>query len=177
MNLIIKTDFPANSLLVNSIKYDFVDSYGILINTKKEIDSTTAGKAFFSGSPRWVGALFNFRNKIVRVLGLKVSAPSVNPEKALANFKCEAGEQLGLFKVFAKNQHEVILGEDDKHLDFRISIYLKKTVDQKQQMILSTTVIFNNWFGKLYFLPVKPFHKLVVPAMMKKMIKQLEKCN
>lgn len=117
MSLINKTDFPSNSLLGNSIEYDFVDSYGILINTQKEIDSTTAGKAFFSGSPSWVGKLFNLRNKIVRIFGLKVSTPPVNPEKALANFKCEPGEQLGLFKVFEKNQHEVILGEDDKHLN------------------------------------------------------------
>ncbi|AYZ35431.1 DUF2867 domain-containing protein [Chryseobacterium indologenes] len=33
---------------------------------------------------------------------------------------------------------------------------------------------FHNWTGVLYFLPVRPFHKLIVPAMLKNIIGQLE---
>ena len=88
-------------------------------------------------------------------------------------------EKLGLFRVFHRTDNEVILGEDDKHLNFRISLYKEDTPDSEgsKHLTLSTTVVFNNWFGKLYFLPVKPFHKLIVPKMLKGIIRQIETEN
>jgi len=44
-----------------------------------------------------------------------------------------------------------------------------------KNLIISTTVKYNNWFGKIYFLPVKPFHKRIVPTMLKGIIKEIEK--
>ena len=71
----------------------------------------------------------------------------------------------------------MILGEDDKHLNFRISLLTENlnTEQIKKEVTISTTVEFNNWFGKIYFLPVRPFHKLIVPRMLKAIIKELEK--
>ena len=81
--------------------------------------------------------------------------------------------------MFTTTENEVILGEDDKHLNFRVSLILnpkgKKT--ENKDLIVSTTVEFNNWFGRLYFLPVRPFHKLIVPTILKGMIRDLEKQN
>jgi hypothetical protein len=76
--------------------------------------------------------------------------------------------------VFHKTDHEIILGEDDKHLDFRVSLYLDENTETNQkQLTISTLVKFNNIFGKLYFMPVLPFHKLIVPTMLKGIIKQI----
>ena len=77
-----------------------------------------------------------------------------------------------MFQVFDKNENELILGEDDKHLNFRISLFIDH---QSKEIIITTTVIYNNWFGKLYFLPVKPFHRFIVPSMLKAIIKELGK--
>jgi len=178
---IIKTTLPTNSKL-NTIhnKYDYVDSFhGVLNDDKNEFTSVDIGKAFFSSGPKWVGKLFILRNKIVSIFGLKTSGNITNRERQLENFKCEPGEQLGLFKVFAKTENEVILGEDDKHLNFRVSLFLEHQINRtnKKDLIISTTVEFNNWFGRLYFLPVRPFHKLIVPTMLKGIIKELEKRN
>ena len=49
-----------------------------------------------------------------------------------------------------------------------------KTDNTKKDLTISTTVEFNNWFGRLYFLPVRPFHKIIVPTMLKGIIKELE---
>lgn len=178
---IIKTKLPNQSILNSSNKeYGYVDSFqGNLIDIENKFTSVDIGKAFFSSSPQWVGKLFALRNKIVSIFGLKTSGDISNREKQLENFKCEAGEQLGLFKVFAKTENEVILGEDDKHLNFRVSLFLNQPTNETNQknLIISTTVEFNNWFGKIYFLPVRPFHKLIVPSMLKGIIKELEKRN
>ncbi|MBW4457320.1 MAG: DUF2867 domain-containing protein [Nostoc indistinguendum CM1-VF10] len=34
-------------------------------------------------------------------------------------------------------------------------------------VVVSTVVKFNNWLGRAYFVPVRPVHKIIVPAMMR----------
>ena len=78
--------------------------------------------------------------------------------------------------MFSKTENEVVLGEDDKHLNFRVSLFLKQQTQEpsKKDLTVSTTVHYNNWFGRLYFLPVRPFHKLIVPVMLKSIMKELK---
>ena len=174
-----KTEFPKNSILnLNHEKYDYFDSYkGILNDNENKISTADIVKAFFTSGPKWVGILFILRNKIVNVFGLKTGEKTIDRQQQLDSFKFEPNERLGLFKVFSKTENEVILGEDDKHLNFRISLLTENlnTEQIKKEVTISTTVEFNNWFGKLYFLPVRRFHKLIVPRMLKAIIKELEK--
>lgn len=178
---IVKTTLPNNSILNASHKeYGYVDSFqGELNDSDNKFNSADIGKAFFSSGPKWVGKLFTLRNKIVSIFGLKTSGDISNREKQLENFNCEPGEKLGLFKVFAKTENEIVIGEDDKHLNFRVSLFLEQKTKEstKKDLTISTLVEFNNWFGHLYFLPVRPFHKLIVPTMLKGIIKELEKQN
>lgn len=174
---ITKAQFPADSLLLAGGKtYDYSDSFrGIFTDKTNRIDAAAAGKVFFTSAPAWIGKLFELRNKMVAAFGLKTSGNGQNRQDLLDNFKCEPGEQLGLFKVFARTENEVILGEDDKHLNFRISLFLDRTGPKQKALTISTTVQFNHWTGKLYFLPVRPFHRAIVPAMLKSLIRELEK--
>lgn len=172
-------ELPDQSILNKDEKhYDYIDSYQIeFIDKKNNISPTEIGKAFFLSGPKWVEKLFALRNKIVGLFGLKTSGNTTDRKKQLDNFKCEPGEQLGLFKVFSKTNNEVVLGEDDRHLNFRVSLLLDQLLNEtdKKTLTITTTVQFNNWFGRLYFSPVRPFHKLIVPAMLKGIIKELEK--
>ncbi len=158
--------------------YDYIDSFqGGITDSDNSLDSTRVGKAFFTSSPQWVGALFALRNRIVALFGLKTSGSSTNRQELLNRFTCQKGERLGLFKVFDKTEQEVILGEDDKHLDFRISLFLDQTPGGTgvKTLTISTTVTFHNAWGRLYFVPVRPLHKQIVPAMLKAIIRELEK--
>ena len=173
---IIKTSFPKNSLL-NTIdkEYDYVDSFeGVYTDDENKISPTEIGKAFFSSEPKWMGMLFTLRNKMVSIFGLKTSNDSYNRQEILTNFNFEPNERIGLFKVFNKTENELVVGENDKHLDFRISLLKVSNDVKKKKIIITTTVNYNNWFGKLYFLPVKPFHKLIVPVMLKSLIRALK---
>ena len=99
---ILKSGLPKSSILrIENKKFGFVDSFeGILIDKNNSINSQKVGKAFFTSSPKWVEKLMMFRNKVVSVFGLKTSGNDYDRQKQLDNFKCEKGEQLGLFKVF-----------------------------------------------------------------------------
>lgn len=169
---------PAGSILKKDRElFDYTDSYqSFYSDTEEAIDSTKIGILFFSGKSRLGSTLFAIRNKIVGLFGLKTSGQRSNKQKLLGSFKCEPGDQLGLFKVFHKTENELVLGEDDKHLDFRVSLFLDRLQDDtgRKSLTITTTVKFNNLFGRVYFLFVRPLHKLIVPAMLKGILQRIE---
>lgn len=172
---IVKAQLPDDSVLARS-RYDYADSYkGTVSHPQKQLTTEELAKAFFTAGPKWIGALFNLRNKVVAVFGLKTSGKKEDNTKQVNDFQCEPGDQVGLFKVFHKLSNEIILGEDDSHLNFRVSLHVKELMpgDPGRQLTISTVVEFHNLYGRLYFWPVKPFHKLIVPTILKGIINEL----
>ncbi|MBV8324934.1 DUF2867 domain-containing protein [Chryseobacterium sp.] len=173
-----KTEFPATSVLFKGKNdFDYIDSFvGDLPDCHRKIDIAEIGKAFFTSGPKWGKKMFAFRNKVVGLLGLKTGSET-DQLKDAEHFTCEVGERVGLFKVFDKTENEIILGEDDKHLDFRISLLFNghQNLPDHHSLTISTTVKYHNWLGVLYFLPVRPFHKLIVPALLKNIAGEIGK--
>ncbi|PIF46212.1 uncharacterized protein DUF2867 [Chryseobacterium sp. 52] len=172
-----KTEFPEDSVLSKGkALFDYTDSFtGEVLNIGKRITTADIGQTFFTSSPQWGKKLFAFRNRIVKMFGLKTG---VNRNEKLPSEDCkmEVGEQVGIFTIFEKTDTEMILGENDKHLDFRVSLLYHKAQNSNEgnYLTISTTVKYHNWLGILYFLPVRPFHQLIVPVMLRKMIQKLE---
>jgi hypothetical protein len=133
---------------------DFSDTFSTSnhSNTIEEI-----AKLIFDTSPKWISNLFRIRNWIVKFFGLKTSVP------ADYHTKFELGGYVKFFKIYYIAENEVILGADDKHLNFRVLIY--NTHAEKYNIKVTTLVKFNNSFGKFYMTLVKPFHRLVVMKM------------
>jgi hypothetical protein len=65
----------------------------------------------------------------------------------------------GVFAVHSATQDEVILGTDDRHLDFRVSI-LRSVPDDF--VAISTWVRPHNIAGRAYLAAVYPFHRIIV---------------
>lgn len=172
---------PINSVLLSdTIEYDYIDSFqSSFMDKDGTITSNDIGKTFFMSGPKWIDILFDFRNKLVGLFGLKTSMKITDRQKLLNNFKGEEGDRLGLFKVYHKTADEIVIGEDDKHLNFRVSLFINKHKSQisNKQLTLITTVKFNNWFGRFYFFLILPFHNVIVPTMLKGIIKNIENRN
>jgi hypothetical protein len=63
------------------------------------------------------------------------------------------------------------LGEDDKHLDFRISVLRQmRTISSgpAPYLIVSTVVRCHNGLGRLYLAAVGPIHRVIFPAMLRR---------
>jgi Protein of unknown function (DUF2867) len=75
------------------------------------------------------------------------------------------GERVGLFAVQAIFANELILGLDDKHLNFRVSV-LRSAQDGIEKVTVSTVVELNNLLGRAYLFVIKPFHKLIVRSIL-----------
>ena len=93
-------------------------------------------------------------------------------DKQMESFKGQVGESIGLFHVKERTESEILTGELDKHLDFSLSFMGNKS-ETHFEIVLATTVLFKGWLGKFYFTPVKPIHRILVPAMLRRMAAQL----
>src|SRR4028119_2452958 len=130
---IIKTTLPNHSLLNSSDKkYDYLDSFqGTVVDKENKLTSIDICRAFFSSASKWIDKLFGLRNRVVGLFGLKTSGNITDRQEILDNFKCEKGDQIRLFKVFNRTENEVVIGEDDRHLNFKVSLFLDKPQDDK----------------------------------------------
>ena len=59
------------------------------------------------------------------------------------------------------------MAENDKHLNFRTSVLIDRK-EPLSHIYLTTIVKFNNIWGRLYFIPVKPFHRIIIKTLLKK---------
>jgi uncharacterized protein DUF2867 len=164
-----EVSIPEGSLVARSFTpLDYADAYRIRVPGGRTPDVQSLAQALFHSTPGWIRGLMAFRDRAVGVVGLKTMGASSAPDPR--TFAFEPGTSLGLFKVFQRSPSEIVMGEDDRHLSFRLSILLQPE-QEAWWAVLSTAVQFHGWLGRAYFLPVRPFHRLVVPAMLRSMIR------
>ena len=125
--------------------------------------------AFFQSGPWWFHRLLALRNALVRPLGLKTGAATAADIRP----PFRVGQAIGVFRIMALAGDEVVFGEDDRHLDFRLSLLLRWD-GAGNSLVLSTLVRINNGLGTGYFAVVKPFHRLIVPIMARGIAQHLQ---
>jgi Protein of unknown function (DUF2867). len=159
MKSVIRSQLPVKSIIANDFGViDYWDSFRITKPIKESLDKIAAD--IFTTEPRWVKSLMSVRNSLVRIFGLKTDKLN---QKEIKNFY-PVGSRLAHFTVLDRNEYEIVLGEDDKHLNFRTSVFIDKA---NSSIYLSTIVQFNNIGGKIYFFPVKPFHRFIIKSCLK----------
>jgi hypothetical protein len=160
-----KVDLPSSTLLARVFPHiDYADAYAVRLPNGAPHDLDTIVRAALGTVPGWVALLMRLRDRIVGMVGLKTAGQPAPRNHSQATF--QVGDRLGIFRVFDRSEDELLLGEDDRHLDFRVSILVKNDRGT-DWAIVSTVVRFNSWLGRAYFLPVRPFHQLIVPAMLR----------
>lgn len=134
-----KTPLPLISgLYARMSPGDFLDGYAV----QSPLSPREAADIGLS-MPGWAEKLLWLRNRLVAPLGLKHEA-SAEGEGAI-------------FPVESETEQELILGTNDRHLDFRISV-----MQDSGQVHMGTWVHCNNGFGRAYLAAVMPFHKLIL---------------
>ncbi len=126
------------------------------LETSQSATPLQAAEAIFARTPQWVHALMSLRNSIVRPFGL-IGSPRQLPATR---------QRLGMFPVLAVEQDHVVLGLDDRHLDFRIVLEVAERGSGASTITLATNVKCHNTLGRVYLAVVRPFHRIIVPAML-----------
>jgi hypothetical protein len=138
----------------------FADAFRIDVGDAG-LDARQAAVLMTSRSPRWVEALTRLRNMLVAPFGLKTSGETEMPRR----------ETIGLFPVLAETPDRMIMGFNDKHLDFRVVVDVVPPGSvPSQQVTLTTLVKTHNLFGRIYLATITPFHRRIAPAMLRRIV-------
>jgi Protein of unknown function (DUF2867) len=135
----------------------FADAYALSVSGQS-LTALAATQLAFGGAPGWINGLLRLRNAVVSRFGLKAGEKSSKPFV----------EKAGIFPVLDEAPHRIVLGLDDKHLDFRLLVDVNDAGGGMQTVTASTLVKTHNRFGRIYLAIVKPFHRVIVPAMLAK---------
>ncbi|WP_282088848.1 DUF2867 domain-containing protein [Aquimarina algiphila] len=154
---VILENTPDTSLINRTLnKIDYSDTYA----TTNHLDSLEKiTNMIFANFPNWVTIMMKFRNTIVKIFDLKTQKPSDY------NTDFKVGGYIGYFKIYEIMSNEIILGANDKHLNFRVSVF--NSQELTYNIKVSTIVQYNKRWGKIYMTIVKPFHQLIVKKMVR----------
>lgn len=142
---------------------DLSDAYSIALPPGTSTDPEQLARHVFAHQAFWVNSLMTVRDVAVSGFGLKTS-------KHLKSLNREAAkDRVGIFGIYSKRDHEIILGEDDKHLDFRLSVYLVAHGETTagNRLVLSTVVHCHNLLGRAYIVAIEQFHRLIVKSSLR----------
>lgn len=143
---------------------NLADAYSIELPAGTSTDPELLARFIFSRQSIWVGALLTVRDALVAGFGLKTA-------KHLKSGDVDGKvSRIGIFKIYSSSGTEIVLGEDDKHLDFRLSVLCSGQASTKDghRLILSTVVHCHNRLGRLYIYLIAPFHRVIVQASLRR---------
>jgi len=146
---LVAPDASCGSLLPG---HDFVDAYQVDAAVSG-LTARQAAEAVIKRPPAWIKRLVKTRNGIVSLFGLKTVEIGVDQPLQ---------PTIGGFPVVTQSAREVVLGFDDKHLDFRISVTVNPGSDAGTRVTVATIVKTNNFLGRAYLATIMPFHRLIV---------------
>jgi hypothetical protein len=159
MNKVFKLrTYPENTRIYADMdRVDYFDSYMIAKNTPDSVAEITRK---LLKSPAWVNALGKLRDLLVKPFGLK-TGNDIKNEQAREN-------EFDFAPVLYRSNQEIVMGMNDKHLYFRLSVIkIDQPIDS--QIYLTTAVRFNNVGGRIYFSLIRLFHGLIVRTMLRRL--------
>jgi hypothetical protein len=80
---------------------------------------------------------------------------------------------IGIFPVISRSPGQIVLGIDDRHLDFRLVIDVEDVGENRQRIRATTLVDRKILLGRLYIAAITPFHKLIVGSALTSLGRQL----
>ena len=164
MNGVIESKVPSQSRIHSTLPSAyFYDAYSVA-NPHPEFSALQIWLLAVPKMPAWIDHAMQLRNFLVSKLGLRDvgKLSSVGNKKPFNDYKI--GDQIGVFNLRSFSPDEVVMGDNDKHLDVQIS--LCKVAGNL--VVVSTVVHIHNWMGRAYMFFVTPMHRIIVPQFLSK---------
>jgi hypothetical protein len=133
---------------------NLLDAYAIRLPARANDDLEVLACAGFERQAWWIRALTRLRDAIMAPVGVKSS-------RAVGAAAAERGPVIGFFPLLSKSAGELVVGEDDRHLDFRVAILLRKAATGGRELVVVTVVHCHNRLGRTYLAAISPFHRVI----------------
>jgi hypothetical protein len=171
MNRVFEVGIPSDSnISLYNGSVDLADAYMVELQKGSITNPELLARFIFEQQAPWVMGLMSMRDMFVKVFGLKISTV-----EDLQRHDIEGMKRVGFFRVYGLLGNEIIMGENDHHLDFRVSVLYRNAEEaggNTPHVIVSTIVLCHNVLGRNYIKLIAPFHKLVVKSGLKRAIKK-----
>jgi len=131
----------------------FADAFRMALPAGR-LDAATVARRMIEQMPRWISRLLRLRSLMVAPFGLKhpATAPAGSPDR------------IGIFPILTEAPDRIVLGLDDKHLDFRLVVDVTE-VEGRPSVTASTIVKTHNRLGRVYLATIMPFHRIIARTM------------
>ncbi|HYD63166.1 MAG TPA: DUF2867 domain-containing protein [Noviherbaspirillum sp.] len=148
-------------------RHHLADAFSIALPASANHDPEVLARFLFRSQGRWVNALMRVRDTIMSTFGVKTAKEMENAPAG------DVGGRVGFFRIYAKRDNEIVLGEDDRHLDFRLSVMVRQAdaATGRSEVVLSTVVCCHNALGHAYIAVIRPLHKLIVRSTLNRAAK------
>lgn len=134
---------------------DWADCYELQVPTA-DLTAIDVARAMLSRFPPWVRLLMTLRNSVTNVFGLKSTGSNLAGDKG----------KIGFFPIVSQSDDQVVLGFDDRHLDFRVVIGVRDDGEGRRLIDTTTLVRRKILLGRIYIALITPFHRLIVSKML-----------
>lgn len=156
--MIKETEANQTSLVYNAFeKIDYRDAFKLSFDKDTFINIDEFASQYFRSQPLWL--------RLISMNTLSKEKMEENLKKS--NFQNDTN--IGSWKIFNRNENEIVFGESMGFMDYRFSMRLdKNTTDDLE---VSTVVTLNSFMGKYYFAVVKLMHKKFVKLSLENALK------
>jgi len=146
---------PAESSIAGAYDgADLVDAFATTFRACVARVPDAVARAILDRPAWWVRGLLASRDMIVARFGLKTTADLQRNARSSGS--------IGFFPILSRTESEIVLGVDDRHLNFKVSIMLLRELESDFEVVVTTVVHCHNSLGRAYLSLIRPFHVLVV---------------
>lgn len=143
---------PDTPLLAAALpRVDWSDAHAVAAPPGTSHDPQAWADAVFRDPPSWVVAAVGLREALGGMVGIERGGPSS-------------------FDTITRSADEVLLGTDQRHLNFRVSVWR-----EPDRVVLSTVVRLNNTRCRAYYALVRHVHPVIVRARLARAARRLSR--
>jgi hypothetical protein len=158
---------PESDLAPGYAGADLADAFAIALPRDATRDIGVLAKAILAHPAPWARGLMKIRDAVMGLFGVKTA------KQIRAATSSPGRDRIDFFPVISRSPRELIVGENDRHLDFRTSVLIRGGVDGAPDLVIATTVVrCHNRLGRLYLAVIRPFHVLIVKAYLRNAAKR-----
>ncbi|AXF06456.1 DUF2867 domain-containing protein [Paraburkholderia hospita] len=158
---------PSNSVLAPLYAgADLLDAFAIRLPAEASDDLEVLARAAFERQAWWIRALTRVRDVVMVTVGVKSS-------RAVGLAARARGPVIGYLPLLSKSATELVVGADDRHLDFRVTIQLHADAANGRELLAGTVVHCHNRLGRIYLATIAPFHRVIVRANLERAVRAM----
>jgi hypothetical protein len=169
MNEAHAVPMPSDSVLVPLYAgADLADAFAIPLPEGASDDPEVLARVAFERQAAWIRALTWVRDTVMATVGVK-SSREIGAAAATRGLQV-----IGYFPVLSKSAGELVVGGDDRHLDFRVAVLVRTDAQGGRKLVVVTVVHCHNRLGRTYLAAIAPFHRTILRANLERTARMLE---